>query len=77
LLPKELESNEFILSEICGEIEVDKSMQKTRRTAGDLSTKRFSSTAGVRKRSSLNQSNHLGFLQTARTKRNSVLDSAI
>jgi len=77
LQPKELESNEFILSEICGDIKVDKSMQKTQQTAGDLSAKRFSSTAGVRKRASLNESNHLSFLQTARTKRNSVIDTAI
>lgn len=52
-------------------------MQKTQRTTGDLSAKRFSSTAGVRKRSQLNESNHLSFLQTARTKRNSAIDCAI
>lgn len=58
-------------------MKLDKSMQKTQRTTGNLSTKRFSSTAGVRKRSHLNESNHISFLQTARTKRHSAIDSAI
>ncbi len=52
-------------------------MQKTQRTTELQSTKRFSSTAAVRKRSNLNEYNHISFLQTARTKRHSAIDSAI
>ena len=66
-----------MLSELGEELKLGKSMQKTQRTAGELSSKRFSSTAAVRRRSQLSNSNQFSFLNTGKTKLNSVDESVL
>jgi hypothetical protein len=66
-------STEIITSDFHEDLRVDKSVDKTQRTTEILSARRLSATAGVRKRSNLNNSEFPGFTKTARTKNNSML----